>query len=653
MWKQTILKGVSASILAFAALFLVNPSAPAFASGGDSDNSAIEAVVKEYAEATESALREAMAKLKSDPGYLQYVDDNPDLCKLKRLASASAVTLRMTIDSRNYLEQLPLNDRKEALERFKDVCNELRDKYVEDDSLDAAAPADGDEGDKASDAKSKAPAARTAIGAKMQNLKVSENKRFLVTEDGEPFFWLGDTAWELFHRSSREDARFYLTTRKLQGYNVIQAVAIAEFGGIDSPNYYGHLPFVNPDDPTPAVVDGPDNDYWDHVDFVVNEANKMGMYIGFLPTWGAWWKDRPTLKPENAGAYGEWLGKRYKDKKLVWILGGDRTIDNDRERQTIEELAKGLRRGDEGAHLITFHPRGGSGSSEYFHNAEWLDFNMRQNGHNCEYNSYKGVREDYDRDPVKPVIDGEPIYEDHPVSFNPDNLGHSIAADVRRAFYWDVFTGACGHTYGHHSIWQFYDEGRSPVNRPLYTWRDALKRPGGNQMHFGKELIESRPFLTRIPDPELIVPDEYESSVPGAGTRYFAATRDEDGTYAFVYIPVGRSVTVNTGRLNASKIHAYFFNPRDGASFDLGVFDNEGTKTFDTPLEGEALDWVLVLDDEKKHYPAPGDLIKIEVIVTPTRLSPLYPFGYRPARSALPIPSPFAPHETVIIRRAD
>ena len=43
----------------------------------------------------------------------------------------------------------------------------------------------------------------------LPKLKVSENHRFLVTESGQPFFWLGDTAWELFHRLTREDAEHY------------------------------------------------------------------------------------------------------------------------------------------------------------------------------------------------------------------------------------------------------------------------------------------------------------------------------------------------------------------------------------------------------------------------------------------------------------
>jgi len=48
-----------------------------------------------------------------------------------------------------------------------------------------------------------------ADGPKPTRLKVSENRRFLVREDGSPFFWLGDTAWELFHRSTREEAGRY------------------------------------------------------------------------------------------------------------------------------------------------------------------------------------------------------------------------------------------------------------------------------------------------------------------------------------------------------------------------------------------------------------------------------------------------------------
>ncbi|MGB5435015.1 MAG: DUF4038 domain-containing protein, partial [Maribacter sp.] len=71
-----------------------------------------------------------------------------------------------------------------------------------------------------------------------QRLVVSENQRFIMTEDGKPFFWMADTAWELFHRCNREQAAHYLEKRAAQGFNVIQAVALAEIDGIYTPNPY-------------------------------------------------------------------------------------------------------------------------------------------------------------------------------------------------------------------------------------------------------------------------------------------------------------------------------------------------------------------------------------------------------------------------------
>ena len=108
-------------------------------------------------------------------------------------------------------------------------------------------------------------------------LKVSESKRFVVTSDGKPFFYLGDTAWELFHRLNREEATRYLENRAGKGFTVIQAVAIAELDGHTDPNGDGHLPLRDLDPTKPAVQDGPDNDYWDHVDYIVDKANSLGL----------------------------------------------------------------------------------------------------------------------------------------------------------------------------------------------------------------------------------------------------------------------------------------------------------------------------------------------------------------------------------------
>ena len=452
----------------------------------------------------------------------------------------------------------------------------------------------------------------------LPRLKVSENKRFLVTADGKPFFYLGDTAWELLHRLDREEADRYLKDRAAKGYTVVQAVVLAELEGHADPNPYGHQPLTDLDPAKPAVVDGPANDYWDHVDHIVDRANALGLYVGFLPTWGRYWHDtkdgqKPLFNRENAAKYGEFLGRRYKDKRLIWVLGGDRKVENDEQKEVIRAMARGLRAGDGGAHLMTFHPRGGSGSAEVFHADDWLDFNMRQNGHVPEFTGrYDQTRVDYDRTPVKPVLDGEPIYEDHPVSFKAKELGHSIAGDVRRPLYWNLFSGACGHTYGHHSVWQMYDKEkkRKPINNPLMPWHEAIDQPGAGQMQHGRRLIESRPVLTRVPDDSVIVTSEVPTAMPGAGRYKFVATRDEAGTYAMVYAPIGRPFIVRTDVIKGQRVKAWWFDPRTGKATDAGEFANSGTKAFTPPDRGEMVDWVLVLDDAAKQYPPPGQPLK-------------------------------------------
>ena len=269
----------------------------------------------------------------------------------------------------------------------------------------------------------------------LPRLKVSENRRFLVSADGRPFFWLADTAWELFHRLDREQAERYLRNRAERRFTVIQAVALAELDGLQTPNPYGARPLLDND---PAK---PDEKYFAHVDWIVAKANALGLYVGMLPTWGDKWNQKRGAGPEvftpaNAEQYGAWLGQRYKEAGIVWILGGDRAVETDGHREITRAMARGIRRGDGGAHLITFHPPGGGGSSTWFHDEDWLDFNMRQNGHVTEFTGrYDQTRVDYDRTPTKPVVDGEPIYEDHPVSFDAKKLGHSMGADVRRPLY--------------------------------------------------------------------------------------------------------------------------------------------------------------------------------------------------------------------------
>lgn len=431
----------------------------------------------------------------------------------------------------------------------------------------------------------------------MNRLKVSDDKRFLLQSDDTPFFYLGDTAWELFHRLNREEVDTFLETRASQGFTVIQAVALAEFAGLTVPNPYGHLP-LHDADPTQ-----PNEDYFQHVDYVIDRANALGMFIGLLPTWGdkynkKWGEGPEVFTPENAYSFGEWIAKRYAEKDVIWILGGDRELETELHHTVIREMAKGIGAGDGGTHLIAFHPQGGRHSSEYFQDEAWIDFNMIQSGHGRDTANYRMIEKDYALQPTKPCLDAEPGYEDHPAGFNQKN-GYLMDYDTRKSLYWSLFSGACGHTYGCHSIWQFWSDTREPVNRPLRYWWAAVQLPGAWQQQYGKRLILSRPVLSRIPDQSLIVSDNPD------GSGHAVATRCKNGNYAFIYSPQGDAFTLDTTKLSGETLNAHWFDPRTGHAEFVGQVSRAGHKEFTPPTQGLYQDWVLVLDDSAAGYPAP------------------------------------------------
>jgi hypothetical protein len=377
-------------------------------------------------------------------------------------------------------------------------------------------------------------------------LRVSADGRRLVHADGTPFFWLGDTAWELFHRLTREEADAYLDDRARKGFTVIQAVALAEFDGLTAPNAYGDLPLLDRD---PAR---PNEPYFRHVDHVVDAAARRGMYVGLLPTWGdkfnkRWGVGPEVFTPENARAYGEWLGRRYRAKPIVWILGGDRIPESDAQVAIVRAMAEGLRAGDGGAHLMTYHPMGGQSSSRFFHGDAWLAFDMFQSSHGArDVPNYRMVEHDLALAPPKPVVDGEPRYEDHPIDWKPEK-GWFDEWDVRQGAYWALLAGAAGHTYGDHNIWQFLSPKHPPVSSARTPWRDALRHPGSAQVGYARRLFESRPFLELVPDQTVL------AAAPDTGAGHQRAARGRDGGWAMAYTPLGRPLAVRLDAVRAPR----------------------------------------------------------------------------------------------------
>lgn len=435
----------------------------------------------------------------------------------------------------------------------------------------------------------------------LSNLKVSEDGRYFMTEKGDPFFWLGDTGWLLFSKLNREESEQYLENRRQKGFNVIQVMVLHGVGAV---NAYGDSALVNKDVARPNVTEGNSfedslqYDFWDHVDFIVDRAAEKGIYMALVPVWGSNVKAGFVNQVQGA-TYAEWLAERYKGKtNIIWLNGGD--IRGNDSIEVWRKIGHTLRKKDPN-HLITFHPRGRTQSSMWFHNEPWLDFNMFQSGHrrydqdtsanelHFGEDNWKYIAVDYKKEPAKPTLDGEPSYEKIPQGLHDTLQPVWTDSDVRRYGYWSVFSGGSGYTYGHNAVMQMHkptDTG-SAYGAKDY-WNDAINDPGAGQMVYLKELMLSRPYFERIPDQTLIAEQ-------GSQYGYQVATRGKD--YAFIYTYNGSNIKVHMGKISGEEVKVSWFDPRTGNMAEIGAYPNKGVAEFDPPgEEQDGNDWVLVLD---------------------------------------------------------
>ena len=424
--------------------------------------------------------------------------------------------------------------------------------------------------------------------------KLTVNGRYLVWEDGEPFFYLGDTAWELLHALNREEMEYYFEQRARQGFNAVQTVALAELDGTAGPNAYGRQPLLYTEDaPDPAKPDTEgEYSYWDHVDFAVDTAAQYGIFIVLLPTWGdkfnvKWGKGPEIFTPENAYSYGKWIAARYAEKEnIIWMLGGDRPLETPLHRTIIDEMARGILEADKN-HLVTFHPCGASRSTDWVGDAPYIDFHTAQTGHDTSM-SYRSdeIMLEMASASDKPYLDSESRYEDHPACFDASLGYYWDAADMRQNAYWNLMTGVCGQTYGNHCIWSMT---RQPTDYFPFKWDEALLHIGAEQFaHLGK-LRLSRDFASFRHAPELIAENF-------GGMGHMTAARG-DG-YGYVYSPLGVPFTVNLEAFaGAKRLRASWFDPRTGEEKVFGVLPAAGKTLVVPPSQGKGCDWVLVLEE--------------------------------------------------------
>lgn len=454
-------------------------------------------------------------------------------------------------------------------------------------------------------------------------LEVSKNGHYIQHKDGTPFLWIADTGWGMIQQLTREEIDHYLDSRKALGFNVIQTVAhwSPHGGGMDrSPdnaaNAYGYRPFAGdeatPNISAPLTVKGgtmnAPNDYWDHVDYVVEAIKKRNMYLALLPTWGS---ELITVKSQytigQAKSYGAFLGKRYgKQPNIIWVLGGDTKAQFDAYdknqkyseydyRPLYRSMAEGIINGITGKAaawyekspswneaFFTYHPNGDApyGSSQWFHNDAWLDANGVEVWREIN-DVYRAMLNDYQlKNPVKPSLFLEGSYE---YGSYRHECGWVTPLKVRRQLYHTFFAGGAGYTYGAGPIWAM--RGNEGDYNCGYTWKEALNFPGAAQVAaVAQQFLTANNWFDWIPNGDVI-------TGVGQAESLKTAVTSKSGDKALVYFSDHSACKVKN--ILGKAAQAYWFYPRNGEKEKVSHFDVNEAKDMLPPTNWE--DAILVL----------------------------------------------------------
>jgi Protein of unknown function (DUF4038)/Domain of unknown function (DUF5060)/Putative collagen-binding domain of a collagenase len=474
-------------------------------------------------------------------------------------------------------------------------------------------------------------------------IRVRADRRRFEHADGTPFFWLGDTQWQMFTTKFDYPAEFATleSDREQKGFSVVQAVAGPLSGFLEEEAWHADQ---HNDGGTPWLEGWSTINpaYFDDVDRKVAGLVEHGMVPCLVGMWGYW---LPIMGRDRVERHWRYLVARYGALPVVWCLGGEVQMPsyvNQREggdaliadtREQAEgwtQLARLVRRIDAHRNLITTHPAAtdhmpgavpdelppgvrtisGSGRSVLLHD-DALDFDMLQPGHfgyQMLDTMVDVVNAALRQDPPMPVVNGETNYE---------GIAGSCWSDLQRFQFWTTMAdGAAGYTYGAAGIWQFWsvdsfskggdselmeDAGGGP-------WQEVMHLPGSTELGIGKRFFESMPWHQFEPI------SEPEAEKRGRGSSFACGI---PGVVSVYYIPSGLEPDHLCGILHGGErrnfwwrlvlpievpdgeFEAYWFDPRTGEEQAIGpVVPEDGSWT--PPAKPSLLDWVLVVVDRTR-----------------------------------------------------
>jgi hypothetical protein len=385
-------------------------------------------------------------------------------------------------------------------------------------------------------------------------LRVAKSGRHIVHEDGTPFFWLGDTVWSASAKATDAEWREYLTKRRSQGFSVVQLNSLPQY---DASQPQRRLPFGEH-----WRLDRPNHDYFRTLDDLVEAAHRAGIVPALVVLWFNYVADDGdrsgpnTFSVEQAGRYGRYLGARYGAYGATWIVSGD---TSDEGIDVYDAAARALE--DSVTHpLLTAHTHSWVVPPTKASERDWFDFHMYQSGHHTgegqQANAYRHVPPTREHDPDRPVLNGEPCYEQYAYFEEPEI--RISREDARRAAWWSVLAGAnAGVTYGAGGLWHWHRTGERITREHMPTpmpWDEAVELPGADDYTLLKSFLEDFEFGSLEPSQELLIEDD---------ETVRAARLPEDGV-ALVYVPESRGVDVDPTAVEGPVSRVEWVDPATG-----------------------------------------------------------------------------------------
>ena len=208
-------------------------------------------------------------------------------------------------------------------------------------------------------------------------LRVGPTSRYLVDQNGKPFFLAGDAAWSLFSQLSDQDADTYLAARQQSGFNLVMASVIEHKFATNAPrNIYSQAPFTGKNFATPNEA------YFTHVDYIVRSAAHKGIvvlmapaYLGYSCGSQGWAAEIKAATDADMGAWGRYLGTRYAGyDNIIWLIGGDADPRTCGVTSRLQALVDGIRQTDT-RHPLTAHNAPEQTAITAWSGASWLSVN--------------------------------------------------------------------------------------------------------------------------------------------------------------------------------------------------------------------------------------------------------------------------------------